>query len=227
MFLRRKVCRNPACKRLIHRSLTHFSCQPRGLVNPPLSSTLLILLVPCMRIAGATAALHMQSISVFPTSNSFAAEVVAAEDSKGRINTAWVDQSGGSAGPGNSPMALAVRPRNDRAKEAYLVESSASIYSLDMTIYELDDAHIVWVSRSSGATETRSQTERLETRHPISVVCYLRAYSTGLFWGSPKLVLDSQADSVWASITLAYDSTLYLAWTEAPRLSSIDIASTA
>ena len=209
--------------------LTHLSRENEGLVSPRLATACMILIVVAASIPAALATpAQIQSAPATSKTSAATPEVVAAADSKGRIHAAWVERSGRSGGLGNARLWYSTYdPEMIQGRSTRLVESSASIYSLDMTIDKLDNVHMVWVSTSTSVPETWNQSRRFEARYPVNAVYYLSAKPTGTSLGSPQLILDSKADAVWASITSGYDSTLYLAWSEVLRANSTEMESSA
>lgn len=86
-------------------------------------------------------------------------DVTASLDSKGRVHAAWVEQNDGSSKQRSARLWYSMYdPETTRAKAVHLLDSSVSIYSVSMTIDELDSAHIVWTSESSKTSENQSGT---------------------------------------------------------------------
>jgi len=170
---------------------------------------------------------QVQFISASASSSYVTPEAVAAVDSRGRVHAAWVEPGNEAAGLKRARLWYSIYdPEMTRLRKSQLLDSSVSMYSLGLVIDDLDDVHIVWVS-GSGIGEGPNRAEGVEADRPLNVVHYLTVDSNGSLLGSPKLILDSRADAVWVSITLGYESQLYLAWTEVLRFNSTDIESTA
>jgi len=151
-------------------------------------------------------------------------EIAAVADSKGLIHAVWVEHSDLLAG-NVSLWYSTYDPESTSARSARLIGSSASICSLDTTIDERDNVHVVWVSE---ATENASDTEHLkepERGSSISQLWYQGINSSDVFSPSPTLLFSFQGDSVSVSVAPGNELELYLAWIEVLQLDSSRIES--
>jgi len=164
----------------------------------------------------------VQSTPASFTSKS-AGEVVAAADSRGRVYAAWVEKDYRSAeSAGVALWYSTYDPESMNPRGVRRVDHSTSIYSLGMTIDELDNVHMMWVKQPA---ETLNESQTPTSERPLEGAYYLRIESGETVSTPPKLLLNFEADSVWTSITSDRESQLYVAWTEAVRLNSTVVES--
>jgi len=170
--------------------------------------------------------IHVEPNSATTLSDGTESEVAAAVDSKGIVHAAWVehgDQSGGS-----TPATLwysTYDPESVSSRSTRRLDTYDSIYSLSMAIGSLDDVHMVWVRKHIDTDETHNLTMRLGLTDSRNAIYYQDINSRGALAGSPRLVLESKADTVWTSITAGRDSELYIAWLDVLRSNSTDVES--
>jgi DNA-binding transcriptional ArsR family regulator len=152
-------------------------------------------------------------------------EVVAAADSRGRVHVAWIEQSDKSSSLANATLWYSTYdPEFLSSKSVRRLDSSPSLYSLSMTIDDLDNVHMVWVGSDSNSTTALNGTDNAGTTSPSCAIYYLSTNSNGTL-SAPLRLLDSQAESMWTSITSGGESQLYLAWAEVVRSNLTDVES--
>jgi DNA-binding transcriptional ArsR family regulator len=152
-------------------------------------------------------------------------ELVAAADSKGRVHAAWIEQGGQSTGSTNAALWYSTYdPEFPSSKSVRRLDSSASLYSLSMTIDDLDNVHMVWVRSLGNTIGTLNDTESAGTTASSCAIYYLSTNSNGTL-SNPLRLLESDAESMWTSITSGGKSQLYLAWAEVIRLNPTDVES--
>jgi DNA-binding transcriptional ArsR family regulator len=93
-----------------------------------------------------------------------------------------------------------------------------------MTIDDVDNVHMVWVRSLANTTKTQNNTENAGTRSSPSAIYYLSTNSKGTL-STPLRLFESQAESMWTSITSGRKSQLYLAWSEVVRLNPTNVES--
>jgi len=195
-----------------------------GKVSSRLVVLALLLVVASMGVPAALAAMSEIQSATGPSTQSSAGEVAAAADSNGRVHAAWVEKDYRSPEPGSVDLWYSTYdPESTNPRGVRRVDHSTSIYSLGMTIDELDNVHMIWVRRPA---ETLNESQTLASARRLDGVYYLRIESGETPSESPKLLLDLEADSVWTSITSGRDSQLYVVWSEAVRLNSTVAEST-
>jgi len=184
----------------------------------------LLFLMACWTIVPASA-LATSNVDAAPLPNdSFAKllEVAAALDSKGRVHAAWIEQNDESSEQSSVRLLYSTYdPETTRAKGAHLLDTSSFIYSLSMTIDELDRAHIVWTSESVQTANLQGETDQKSANR----VYYIEMTAGEATSSSPKLLVDSRAEALWTAIVLGRESQLYLVWTEVDRRSPTDFES--
>jgi DNA-binding transcriptional ArsR family regulator len=163
-----------------------------------------------------------------PTTSTYvqpSSELAAAADSKGRVHAAWIEQGGQSAGSMNATLWYSTYdPEFSSSKSVRRLDSSGSLYSLSMTIDDLDNVHLVWVRSLANITGTLNDTGSGETKSSPFAIYYASTNSNGTL-STPSRLLESNAESIWTSITSGGKSQLYLAWTEVLRLNTTDFES--
>jgi len=170
--------------------------------------------------------IHVEPNSATTLSDGTESEVAAAVDSKGIVHAAWVEHGDQSAG--STPATLwysTYNPESVSSKSTRRLDTYDSIYSLSMAIGSLDDVHIVWVRKYMDTGETHNLTMGPSLTNSRNAIYYQDVNPRGAPAGSPRLVLESQADTVWASITAGRDSELYIAWLDVLRSNSTDVES--
>jgi len=94
-----------------------------------------------------------------------------------------------------------------------------------MAIGGLDDVHMVWVRNHVDTDETHNLTMKPSLTDSRNAIYYQDMNPHGGSAGSPRLVWESNADTVWASITEGRDSELYIAWLDVLQSNSTDVES--
>jgi hypothetical protein len=84
---------------------------------------------------------------------------------------------------------------------------------------------MVWVRKSVDNDGTQNLTMRPSSTNSRNAIYYQDVNPSGAFAGSSRLLLEFQADAVWASITAGRDSEVYLAWLTVVRSNSTEIES--
>jgi predicted transcriptional regulator len=170
--------------------------------------------------------IHLGLNSATTLSDGTKSEVAAVVDSKGIVHAAWVEHPDQSAG--STPATLwysTYDPESVSSRSTRRLDTYDSIYSLSMAIGSLDDVHMVWVRKSMDTYETHNLTMNPSSTNSRNAIYYQDMNPRGALAGSPRSILESQADTVWASITAGRDSELYLAWLDVLRSNSTDVES--
>ncbi len=170
--------------------------------------------------------IHVEPNSAMTLSDGTESEVAAAVDSKGIVHAAWVEHSDQSAG--STPATLwyfTYDPESVNSRSTRRLDTYDSIYSLSMAIGSLDDVHMIWVRKYMGTDETHNLTTKPNLTNSRNAIYYQDMNSRGALAGSPRLIVESQADTVWASITAGRGSELYIAWLDVLRSNSTNVES--
>jgi len=153
-------------------------------------------------------------------------EIVAVADSKGQVHAVWVEHSDLLAESGNAGLWYsAYEPESTSARTARLIGSFASICSLDMTIDQQDNIHIVWVSEPRESVSGMANLNETERGQSINELWYQGINSSGVSSPSPTLLLSFEGGSASVSIAPGNELELYLAWSEVLQLDSPRIES--
>jgi hypothetical protein len=170
---------------------------------------LTLLIVVLVTLAFSSLGLPLAVATVVPSTP--APEIVAAEDSKGRIHAAWVEWAGESYEVEGASLWYSIfDSETSIGSAARLIDRSTSIHSVDMTIDGLDTIHLVWVKQPTNMTTTGNG-----AGIAVNELGYLSMYPNGTILRSPGRLLGPRTDQIWASITSGRQTGLYLAWTEA------------
>jgi len=198
-----------------------------GLLTARILVAWLIIVSVSLGIPMAIASGDQAKASSAPTlPNGTGFDVAAAVDSKGIVHAAWVEHGDPFAGSTNAtPWYSTYDPESSSSRSTRRLDTHNSIYSLSMAIGNLDDVHIVWVRKRAEARETSNLTTRSALENPSSVIYYQEIRLRGASADSPRPVLESHADALWASIAAGHDSELYLAWLSVRRSGSTDAES--
>ena len=169
---------------------------------------------------------HVEPNSAATLSSGTQPEVVAAVDSKSIVHAAWVDHGDQSVGSALATLWYSTYdPETASSRSVRRLDSYASIYSLSMAIGNLDDVHMLWVRKSTDPGETQNLTMNSNVTTSRNTIYYQDMNPSGALANSPRLVLECQGDTVWASITAGRDSQLYIAWLDVVRSNSTDVES--
>ena len=153
------------------------------------------------------------------------AKVVAVTDSTGRIHVAWVEKSTLLDGARTEALWHTMYdPEDPHRSPANRLDSSSMIDSVDMTVDDFDNVHIVWVKEVPNTTLALPDPQN---RGSTRGIYYLSVDANQALSGTPQLILESPADTVSTSITIGYESQLFLVWTESVRENSTDVESIA
>ena len=153
-------------------------------------------------------------------------EVAAAVDSKGMVHAAWVEYGDQPAASARATLWYSTYdPESASLRSTRRIDTYDSIYSLSITIGNLDGVHMVWVRKSVDNDGTQNLTMRPSSTNSRNAIYYQDVNPSGAFAGSSRLLLEFQADAVWASITAGRDSEVYLAWLTVVRSNSTEIES--